>query len=125
MSSNKNFGLVFSAFFLLIFIYLFFIKESFNILFIFFSLLFLILGLSNSKILTPLNFFWTKFGDYLAIVISPIIMFFLYFVIIFPTKIFLFIINKDILSLQLSKNKENKSYWNERKSQIKKMDNQF
>lgn len=125
MSSNKNFGIVFSVFFLLIFVYFYIAKETFNIVYIIFSLLFLILGFINSGILTPLNFLWTKFGDYLAMLVSPCIMFFLYFGIIFPTKIFLFTIGKDILSLKVYKNAKSKSYWNVRKSKIQKMDNQF
>ena len=38
------------------------------------SLIFLILGILKSKILTPLNIAWLKFGIFLGKIISPIIM---------------------------------------------------
>ena len=44
------------------------------------ALLFLILGLLNSKILTPVNKLWLKFGELLGKIIAPIVMGIVYFV---------------------------------------------
>lgn len=55
MSSNKSFGIVFFVFFLILSLYPLLNKEKLNLLFLIFSITFLILGILNSKILTPLN----------------------------------------------------------------------
>ena len=48
------------------------------------SLIFLILGLLNSKILTPLNKLWFKFGIFLGKIISPLIMGIIFFLVVTP-----------------------------------------
>ena len=78
---NKSFGIVFFIFFLIIGLYPLINGENPRIWSIFVSLIFLILGLVNSNILTPFNILWFKFGIALGKFISPIIMglvFFLY-----------------------------------------------
>ena len=109
MSSNKSFGIVFAIFFLILTIY-YFLKENLDLslLFIILSISFLVLGLNKSKILTPLNIVWTKFGFLLGKFISPIIIAIIYFFIIFPTKLLLILLKKDNLMIN---NKFKKSYW--------------
>ena len=121
--SNKSFGIVFFIFFLFLSSILFYKNIGFYIYFIILAFLFFILGLINSSILTPLNKIWMMFGDLLGKVISPIIMFFIYFGVVVLTKIFILILNKDILNLKLDKLK--KTYWLERSKNINSMDNQF
>ena len=121
--SNKSFGIVFFVFFLILSSILFYKNISFYFYFMILAFLFLILGLINSSILTPLNKLWMMFGDLLGKVISPIIMFFIYFGVVVLTKIFILILNKDILNLKLEKLK--KTYWLERSKNINSMDNQF
>ena len=122
-NNNKSFGIVFSIFFGIIFLYFYFKSSVFNYYLLSLSLIFLILGLSNSKILTPLNKSWIKLGDILGKIIAPIIMSIVYFLIVFPTKIFLFLIGKDILNLKINNNE--KSYWQKRTRNYTSMDNQF
>jgi hypothetical protein len=55
ISSNKNFGIVFFVFFLIIGIYPLTKGQDVRISLIIISVIFLILGLMNSKLLTPLN----------------------------------------------------------------------
>ncbi len=109
MSSNKSFGIVFAIFFLILTIY-YFLNENLDLslLFIILSISFLVLGLNKSKILTPLNIVWTKFGFLLGKFISPIIIAIIYFFIIFPTKLLLILLKKDNLMIN---NKFKKSYW--------------
>ena len=121
--SNKSFGIVFFIFFIILSSILYYKNISFYIYFIILAFLFFILGLINSSILTPLNKIWMMFGDLLGKVISPIIMFFIYFGVVVLTKIFILILNKDILNLKLDKLK--KTYWLERSKNINSMDNQF
>ena len=74
ISSNKNFGIVFFIVFLLIGIYPFLNGNDFRIWSLLISLVFLILGLINSKILTPLNKLWFKFGLFLGKIVSPLVL---------------------------------------------------
>ena len=83
---------------------------------------FLILGLLNSKILTPLNSVWIKFGEYLGKFISPIIMMFIFFIIITPIGFILKILGKDILNLKFT---DKSSYWLKRAKNIGSMNKQF
>ncbi|MDC1148207.1 SxtJ family membrane protein [Pelagibacteraceae bacterium] len=122
-NNNKSFGIVFSIFFGILFLYFYSKSSVINYYLLSLSLIFLILGLANSKILTPLNKSWIKLGDILAKIIAPIIMSVVYFLIVFPTKIFLFLIGKDILNLKINSNE--KSYWQKRTRNYTSMDNQF
>jgi hypothetical protein len=122
-NNNKSFGIVFSIFFGILFLYFYSKSSVFNYYLLSLSLIFLILGLANSKILTPLNKSWIKLGDILGKIIAPIVMSIVYFLIVFPTKIFLFLIGKDILNLKINKNE--KSYWQKRNRNYTSMDNQF
>ena len=124
ISSNRSFGVIFFIFFLILSIYPIFNGLKINIYFLLIGLIFLVLGLLNSKLLYPLNFLWSKLGIYLGMLVSPLVMGILYFLIVFPTKLVLGILGKDILNLKLSN--EN-SCWNYRNNKINKtnMDNQF
>ncbi len=79
ISSNRSFGIVFFVVFLLIALYPLINSEGIKIWSLLISLIFLILGLLNSKILTPLNKLWSKFGIFLGKIISPIIMGIIFF----------------------------------------------
>ena len=74
ISSNRSFGIVFFIVFLLIALYPLIYNEEIGIWYLATSLIFLILGILNSKILTPLNKIWFKIGIFLGKIISPLIM---------------------------------------------------
>ena len=118
--NNKLFGIVFFVFFLLISLFL---EDLLKIVFLLISFSFLILGIVNSKYLTKPKKLWLKFGELIHMIISPLILSFIYFFIIFPTKIFLIIINKDILSLKIKK--KTNSYWKAKEIIKSDMNNQF
>mgnify|MGYP000894953608 CR=1 FL=1 len=122
ISSNKSFGLVFFVFFLIITIYLF--KKSGDIQewSLIISIIFLILSLLNSKILSPLNKIWFKFGIILGNIVSPIIMGIIFFLIVTPTSIVMRILGKNLLNLK--RNNED-SYWIKRSKIKSKMKDQF
>ena len=120
--SNKNFGIVFSIFFFIM--ALFFFNSSLTIYFLILSILFLILAFFFSKLLTPLNIYWTKLGFFLGRIVSPVVMMIVYFLGVLGTKIFLLLFNKDILNLKL--NKKTNSYWvTEKVNHNQTMDQQF
>ena len=79
LSSNRSFGIVFFIVFLLIALYPLTYSQDIRIWSVIISIIFLVLGLFNSKILTPLNKLWFKFGIFLGKIISPIIMGIIFF----------------------------------------------
>ena len=123
IGSNRNFGIVFSIVFLLISLYPLFKSGDIRVWSLIVSFLFLILGILNSKILTPLNNLWIKFGELLGKIIAPIVMGVVYFIILTPISLLVRIFGKDLLGLKYSKNLN--SYWITRKKKIGTMDKQF
>ena len=122
ISSNKSFGIVFFVVFLLIAIYPLTYGEDIRIWSGIISFIFLVLGLLNSSILTPLNKIWFKFGIILGKIISPVIMAIIFFLVVTPTGLIMRILRKDILNLKYN---QNKSYWIEKEGPKSKMKNQF
>tara|TARA_Y100001970_G_scaffold5209_1_gene5914 strand:+ start:3229 stop:3612 length:384 start_codon:yes stop_codon:yes gene_type:complete len=122
ISSNKSFGIVFFVVFLIIATYPLINNEELRIWSLVISLIFLVLGLINSKILTPLNKIWFKFGLLLGKIISPIIMGLVFFLVVTPIGFIMRIIGKDLLNLRFNKEK---SYWIEKTGPKSKMKNQF
>ena len=122
LPSNKQFGIFFSFIFFISFIYFKDLENLFINLFLIFAIIFLVLGLKNSKILYPLNFAWYKFGIYLSFVISPLILLLIYLLMIIPIGLFLKILKKDILNLDIS---DKRTFWLEVKNDQTSMDNQF
>ena len=66
--------------------------------------------------------YWIKFGFFLGKIISPIIISFIYFFVVFPTNIILRVFRKDILDTKLDTKKE--SYWVKKSNDID-MEQQF
>ena len=123
IGSNRSFGIVFFIVFLLIGFYPFLNQEELKLWSIIISFIFLILGIMNSKILTPFNKIWIKLGIFLGKIISPIIMGLIFFLVVTPIGIFMRILGKDLLNLKFKGDK--KSYWLEKTDQKSKMKNQF
>ena len=122
LPSNKSFGLLFFIVFSLIAIYQYKINSSISFVLIFIASLFLLLGIINSKILTPFNKLWMKFGLLLGKIVSPIVMGVIFFFVITPISFILKIFKKDVLNLKKS---NTKSYWVEKDKIKSKMKNQF
>ena len=122
IGSNKNFGIVFFAVFLLISLYPKINDEDIRIWSLVISLIFLILSLSNSNLLSPLNRLWFKFGLFLGKIVSPFIMGVIFFLVVTPTGILMKIFRKDLLNLKFN---TNNAYWIEKKGPKSKMKNQF
>ena len=122
ISTNKSFGIVFFIFFLIIAIFPLLEDKNIRVWSLSISIIFLILGLLNSSILTPLNILWFKFGILLGNFFSPIIMFIIFFTIVTPTSLIMKLFGKNLLNLK----KSNKStYWIKRSDIKSKMKNQF
>tara|TARA_B110000196_G_C20620319_1_gene419242 strand:+ start:76 stop:453 length:378 start_codon:yes stop_codon:yes gene_type:complete len=122
ISSNRSFGIVFFVFFLLVSLWPLLNDNPIRIWSLVVAIIFLILGLLNSKFLTPLNRSWLKFGELLGRVVSPLVMGLVYFVILTPIGLFMRLIRKDLLGTKFSKKN---SYWIKRDKNIGTMKRQF
>ena len=122
LPTNRNFGLVFFVVFLIISLWPLLshneIRQSSLIL----SVIFLILGLFNSRILLPLNKLWMKFGLFLGSIVSPIIMGVIFFGVVTPIGLVMKLLKKDLLHLKMN---NEKSYWIEKDKIISSMKDQF
>ena len=105
ISSNRSFGIVFFIVFLLIAFYPLTYSGEIIVWSLILSILFLVLGLINSKILTPLNRIWFKFGIILGKIISPIIMGIIFFLVVTPIGLIMRMLGKDLLNLKYNTNK--------------------
>ena len=122
LPSNRSFGIVFCLVFLIIALYPLINNDDIRVWSLIIGLIFIFLGLLNSKILTPLNKVWFKFGLLLGRVISPIVMGTIYFFVVTPIGFLMRTTGKDLLNLKFNKEK---SYWIEKKGPKSKMKNQF
>ena len=122
-SSNRSFGLLFFIVFIVVGLWPLTKGEAVNIYLLLISLFFLIFGLINSKILSPLNKAWIKFGEILGLIIAPIIMALVYFIILTPISLIVRMFGKDLLGLKLLKKKD--TYWMKRKKKLGTMKKQF
>ena len=122
IGSNKSFGIVFFIVFLIISFYPLINQENIRVWSLIISLIFLILGLLNSKILNPFNKLWFKFGIILGRIISPLVMGIIFFFVVTPIALLMKLLNKDILNLKFNKKD---TYWIEKSGPKSKMKNQF
>ena len=123
ISSNRNFGLIFFFVFLIVGLWPLLNEGSSRFWSIVIAVIFLILGLLNSKLLTPLNKLWFKFGLFLGSIVSPIVMGIVFFLVITPTGFIVKIMNKDLLNNKYDNKK--KSYWITRAKTKNTMKQQF
>ena len=122
IGSNRSFGIVFFVVFLIIALYPLINNKDIRLWSLIVSLIFLVLGLINSQILTPLNRLWFKFGIFLGKIISPIIMGIIFFLVVTPIGFIMRALGKDLINLKFN---NDKSYWIEKKGPKSKMKNQF
>ncbi len=122
LPSNRNFGIVFTVVFLIISFWPLIKDGDIRFWSLIVSSIFFVLALMNSKILTPFNKLWMRFGFLLGKIISPIVMGFIFFFVVTPTGIIMRLLGKDILNLK--KNNQN-TYWIKKDNKNNKMKNQF
>jgi len=122
LSSNKSFGIVIFLILLAISVFPLFNGGVLIVWSFLISIIFLTLGVMNSKILTPLNKIWLKTGQLLGKIVSPIVMGIIYSLIITPTSFLLKIFGKDLLNI---KKNNNKTYWIKKDNKDNNMKDQF
>ena len=122
IGTNRSFGIVFFFVFIIISFYPLLNGENIRIWSLIISIVFLALGLFNSKLLNPLNKTWFKVGIFLGKIVSPIVLGLIFFLLVTPIGIIMKIFKKDLLNLKFN---NNKSYWIEKNEPKSKMKNQF
>ena len=123
ISSNRSFGLVFFVVFLIVALWPLKSGEDIRIWSLALSIIFFSLGILNSKLLTPLNKLWFKFGILLGSIVSPIVMGIVFFLVVTPTSIIMRLLGKDLL--KKNKIKSASTYWIKRDKQHTSMKKQF
>ena len=124
IGSNRSFGFVFFIVFFIVAFWNFRGELSqIRTIPLYISLVFLILGLINSKLLTPLNKLWFKLGMLLGAIIAPFVMMLVFFIVVTPIGLIMKLMGKDLLNKKINKNV--KSYWISRKDPMGTMKNQF
>tara|TARA_B100001175_G_scaffold236495_1_gene202843 strand:- start:53 stop:439 length:387 start_codon:yes stop_codon:yes gene_type:complete len=122
LPSNRNFGIVFFIVFLIIALWPILKQNEIRIWSLIISFIFFVLGLINSKLLTPLNKLWFKFGILLGNIIAPIVMGIVFFLVVTPTGLIMRFFRKDILKL---KKNSSDTYWINKDNIKSSMRNQF
>ena len=122
-NSNRSFGLLFFFVFIGLGLWPITKGENLNIYLVLISMFFLFFGILNSKILTPFNNIWMKFGEVLGIVIAPIVIAVVYFIILTPISLIVRLSGKDLLGLKFNKSKS--TYWIKRIKHLNPMKKQF
>ena len=122
-NSNRSFGVIFFIVFLTLGLWPLKNSGNPNLYIIGISGIFLVLGILNSKILSPFNKAWIKLGEFLGAIMAPIVMALIYFVVLTPISLIVRIFGKDLLELKFLKKKE--TYWIKRKKNLGPMKKQF
>lgn len=111
-SSDRNFGLVFAAFFLIVALLPLLHGNPLRLWALGLAGIFLILALTIPKLLAPFNRLWMRFGMLLHRIVSPVALAVLFYVVVTPTGLLMRLFGKDPLRLRLDKSTN--SYWIQR-----------
>ncbi len=123
ISSNRSFGFLFFVVFLAVSLWPLKSQGDLRLWAFILSLIFLVLGVLNSKFLNPLNKLWYKFGIFLGSIVSPIVMGAVFFIVVTPIGVIMRFAGKDLL--RINKNKTISTYWIDRDKLKKTMKKQF
>ena len=123
--SNRTFGLIFAAIFLVIALWPLINGASPRTWALIIVALFAIPALLFPRVLTPLNAAWVKFGLFMHKIVNPILMGLIFFLTVLPTGLMLKLFGKDPMRRKLDVNAT--TYWQQRDDKVTKesFDNQF
>jgi hypothetical protein len=120
---SRNFGILFSFIFFFIFFQKFYISKVFDYYFLSISITLLALSLTKPSWLNPFSFLWSKIGQILGSIITPVIITSIFFLLFTPLSVILKIFRIKLLNVNIKKTKS--SYWHERKKELTSMKRQF
>ena len=87
------------------------------------SIIFLILGLNNSVLLSKPNKYWNRFGILLGTIIAPIVMSVVFYLVVVPIGIFMKVIKSNYLDIKIDKNIH--TYWKKKDNSKFNFEDQF
>ena len=119
--NNIIFGLIFFVLFLIIGLYPLKSDGIVRIWSIILSLVFLIITIIRPNLFIFLNKLWIQFGLLIGKIISPIIMGFVFFLVVTPVGLLVRILKKDVMGLKRGES----SYWINRNDKVQSMKKQF
>ena len=112
-SSNRAFGLVFAAVFLIVGVWPWAFGGQIRLWSIAVGAAFLAAAWFWSAALAPLNRVWTRFGLLLHRIVSPIVLGVMFFLVVTPTGLLMRALGKDPLRLRFDR--DARSYWIDRR----------
>jgi hypothetical protein len=112
-SSDRAFGLVFAAFFLVVALLPLWNGREVRLWSLGLAAAFLAVALAVPSILAPLNRVWTAFGNLLHRIVSPVALAILFYGVVAPTGLLMRLFGKD--PLRLKRDPAARSYWLERR----------
>lgn len=117
LPSNKKFGFFFTFVFAVTAAYFFYSENITQAsAFIAAALIFLVVTLVKSDALLPLNKLWMRFGLFLGMIVSPIVLGIIFFGLFTPVATLMRLIGRDELRLKFTKKA---SHWITRSEPIK------
>lgn len=108
-SSDRAFGMVFTAVFSVIAFWPLLSGTSFRGWALMVAAVFLVIAVAKPNLLSPLNRLWTYFGICLNRIVNPIIMGFIFFFVVTPIGVTMRLFGKCPLDLDFDPNAQ--SYW--------------
>lgn len=108
-SSDRSFGFVFAAVFLIVALFPLLHAAGIRIWAVAVSGVFLLLASFLPHVLAPANRLWTKFGLLLHNIVSPVALGILFFLVVTPTGLLMRLFGKDPLRLRFDPAAD--SYW--------------
>jgi len=119
VSSNRSFGMVFTFVFLVVGTWIIFGGSSVGWYFLAGAIVFFVVAIIFPSLLGPFNRAWFKFGLLLGRLFNPVILGFVFFLVVTPMGIIRRLLGKDSLHLKPKPNL--KSYWIDRNPQGPKL----
>ncbi len=121
-NNNRSFGILLFFVFTVISFWPLFSKNDLRIWSLTIAIIFLVIAIINPKLFSPFTKLWIKLGEFIGKFISPIIIGFIFFLILTPIGLLMKMLKKDILNLKFS---NNETYWVKRKTKLNSMDKQY
>ena len=109
--SDKKFGIIFSSFFILINIIVYFYSLKVNYTLFIFTFILILITFLKPGILRPFNVLWVRLGFFLGSFMPPLFMGLLFILIFIPMGVFLKILKINLMDTDIIQNK--KTFWKE------------
>lgn len=123
MGSERSFGLVFAAFFLIVALWPLWHGSPVRLWALGIAIVFLALAVIYPAALRPLNTAWFKFGLWISRFTTPIVMVVVFVIAVVPTGLLMRLFGKDPMRRKIDRASE--SYWINRDEQPGPMKEQY